>query len=399
MTPSLLFRYATGRCTPQERALIEKWAGEGSARRALLDRIADPAYVSRQLARRQLVSIDRPMADMKRRIEASRRRVGVRILSIAAAVVVIIGVSFIFLNIFSPQLSSPAAITKSDPSYELTDTVSLHEIKHGSVRARLLTSNGTSIDLHASDTVMPANHCAAIASSDNSGKETTRSLCLDVPRGGEFKVMLEDSTEVWLNSESTLVYPEIFGSSERRVCLTGEAYFSVRKDASRPFCVVTDGQIVKVYGTMFNVRAYPGDSCVYTTLEQGSISISRTDISSGEVLISPGHQARLNLSDRKLNLREVDPKVITGWRHGRFVFEEQPLSVIMRDLSRWYDFKYEFTDPVLESIVFMGSIPRYTDFATAISIIEKSGNLRFTTDGHKVIVSPMENNGKGHNMS
>lgn len=212
-------------------------------------------------------------------------------------------------------------------------------------------------------------------------------LCLDVPRGGEFKIILEDSTEVWLNSESTLSYPEVFSPTERRVRVTGEAYFAVKTDAKRPFYVETDRLTVKVYGTAFNVRAYADDPFIYTTLERGSISITRTDISSGEVLLSPGHQALLNREDLKLNMRTVDPQVITGWRHGRFVFEEQPLASIMRDLSRWYDFDYEFESPELEQIIFMGSIPRYADFATAISIIEMSGGLHFTTQDGKVIIS------------
>ena len=95
----------------------------------------------------------------------------------------------------------------------------------------------------------------------------------------------------------------------------------------------------------------------------------------------------LSREDNRLNMRTVDPQVIAGWRHGRFVFEEQPLSSIMRDLSRWYDFEYEFESPEVAQIVFMGSIPRYADFASAISIIEMSGGLRFTTRDGKVIIS------------
>ena len=151
--------------------------------------------------------------------------------------------------------------------------------------------------------------------------------------------MLEDSTVVWLNSESTLSYPEVFRASERRVHVTGEAYFAVKPDDSRPFYVETDEQVVRVYGTAFNVRTYADDPCVCTTLEHGSIAISLAETPSGEVRFSPGHQARLNRQDSKLDmLIVVDPQVITGWRNGRFVFQNQPLSVIMRDLARWYDF-------------------------------------------------------------
>ena len=273
-----------------------------------------------------------------------------------------------------------------NPATIASRPLTIEDITPGSVGAVYTTPNGEAITLNASDTSIIANKL--IANADRcTANRTADNLSLEVGRGREFKIILEDSTVVWLNSESTLSYPEVFSSDERRVHVTGEAYFAVKPDAKRPFYVETDEQVVRVYGTAFNIRAYGDDPYVYTTLESGSISITRADTSSAEVMLSPGHQALLNRDDLKLNMRTVDPQVITGWRHGRFVFEEQPLSSIMRDLSRWYDFDYEFESPELEHIVFMGSIPRYADFATAISIIEMSGGIHFTTDNGKVIIS------------
>lgn len=84
----------------------------------------------------------------------------------------------------------------------------------------------------------------------------------------------------------------------------------------------------------------------------------------------------------------VDPAAVTSWRHGRFVFDDQPLERIMRDLSRWYDFRYEFADDSLRSRVFMGGIPRYADFRTAIQVLENCGGIRFTlTPDNKILIS------------
>lgn len=336
--------------------------------------------MSRQLERRTLVRVDRPMADMQRRISAIRRRKAMRAISIAAMVAIVLGLAATYI-IYDRHKAIPdtAAIAETPVT-----PISLDAITPGTTRARLTATTGESLNLSAADT---AGMYRQVTLAQNCPVENTRQLCLDVPRGGEFKIILEDSTEVWLNSESTLSYPEVFSSTERRVRVTGEAYFAVKPDAKRPFYVETDEQTVRVYGTAFNVRAYADDPCVYTTLEHGSISITRADAGSGEVLLSPGHQALLNREDHKLNMRIVDPQVITSWRHGRFVFEEQPLASIMRDLSRWYDFEYEFASPELEQIVFMGSIPRYADFASAISIIEMSGGICFTTRDNKVIIS------------
>ena len=113
----------------------------------------------------------------------------------------------------------------------------------------------------------------------------------------------------------------------------------------------------------------------------------RRDIPGGEVMLSPGLQARLDRDKLELDLRKVNTTAVTSWRNKRFAFEEQPLSAIMRDLSRWYNFEYEFASPEAENIVFKGSIPRYADFATACSIIEMSGGLKFLLSEGKVIVA------------
>lgn len=380
---SLLYRLSIGRITPEERQILEQWAGDEPDRRALLARMADPDYVSRQLEHRTLVRTERPMADMQQRISAVRRSRVMRMLSIAAMIAVIAGISATYIiygrSDISTSVPTEIAATTDGPS-------SLGEIAPGTTRAMLIAPSGETLTLSASDTA--GVHDGRMILAKNCQVEAPRRLCLDVPRGGEFKIILEDSTEVWLNSESTLSYPEVFSPTERRVHVTGEAYFAVKRDEKRPFYVETDKLTVRVYGTEFNVRAYADDPYVYTTLERGSIAVTRADIPSGEVLLSPGHQAMLSREDNQLNMRTVDPQVIAGWRHGRFVFEEQPLSSIMRDLSRWYDFRYEFADDSLRSRVFMGGIPRYADFRTAIQVLENCGGIRFTlTPDNKILIS------------
>ncbi|WP_285822794.1 FecR family protein [Duncaniella freteri] len=381
----LLYRYMIGKCTSGELEELRRWAEGSPERQALLHRLADEDYITRQLARRELVRIERPMEDMSRRISASRRRLWSRFVSVAAVVAVVIGIGAA-CHIYNVG-DGISLSTGNAPMAEADDSVKvrrLDEILPGSVRARLTSTSGSAVTLRAQDTSQVGNR---ILLSHNCPVDRVPELCLDVPRGGEFKVVLEDSTEVWLNSESTLRYPEVFSPGERRVQVTGEAYFVVKHDVSRPFYVETPEQTIRVYGTSFNVRAYADDPIVYTTLEEGSISLTRRDFHSGEVMLSPGHQAMLDRNNPKVEMKVVDPSVITGWRNGRFVFEEQPLASIMRDLSRWYDITYEFAETELENIVFMGSIPRYADFATAISIIEKSGGLKFITHGDKVLIT------------
>lgn len=380
----LLYKHSIGSLTPGEEERLRRWAGDDPERLALLSRLADKEYVGKQIWLRSMVDPERPLADMRARISVRKYSRRIHYVSLIAAVaVVFIALAGAVWFISGPGRVAAEDVMVAEEQAPADSAVSLKNILPGSTYASLTTSEGEKLDLSASDTV--AVIIARKAPAKSIPAKEIASLKLDVPRGAEFKIVLEDSTEVWLNSESVLSYPEMFGSSERRVAVVGEAYFEVRKDASRPFIVDAPGQTVKVYGTAFNIRAYPDEKTVFTTLERGSISVSRPDGQGGEVMLSPGHQSLLNAT--ALKMKTVSPGTFTSWRHGRFVFEDQPLAAIMRDLARWYDIEYEFADASLGDIVFMGSIPRYSDFGTAIAILEKSGGIRFSTEGRKVIIS------------
>ena len=375
----LLFKRIAGTISEREQAELDAWRQEDEAHEALYERMLDPAYLERQYRRRKAVDCERPRLDMQRRIRAEMQRhsrsVRYFTVSAAAAAAVLLVIFGAKIGWRSPRPAETEPVVAAAPA-----------IRPGVTRATLTSATGERIPLGADDQADPARIETLVPKKEPG--EAPRQLSLDVPRGGEFRILLEDSTEVWLNSESRLTYPESFSGTERRVAVTGEAYFRVARDEKRPFYVETDGQLVRVYGTEFNIRSYAEDRNVYTTLVSGSIALSRLDDSrSGELLLTPGHQALFNKTDEATSVKEVDTQVVTSWRHGRFVFEEQNLEQIMRDLSRWYDFDYAFEDDALRGIVFMGSIPRYGEFATALAILEKSGGLAFRVEGSHVVVA------------
>ena len=380
----LILKKITSSLSTDEAMELETWIGNNPARRNLVDRLTDPSALDEEYAGELRIRHERPARDMALRIQHmhrqhTRRRV-LRAAAAIAATTVIGAAAWLYIT------------GGSDSSDNATPPLagailSIDDIAPGKTGAVYKTANGDAVALGASDTAIMANRLPIRHPDRCDANRPADNLCLEVARGHEFKIMLEDSTVVWLNSESTLSYPEVFSASERRVHVTGEAYFAVKPDASRPFYVETDVQVVRVYGTAFNVRTYADDPCVCTTLEHGSIAISLAETPSGEVRLSPGHQARLNRQDSKLDMLVVDPQVITGWRNGRFVFQNQPLSVIMRDLARWYDFEYEFDDPDLQDIIFMGSIPRYSDFSVAKRILERSGGIELKASGSKIIIT------------
>ncbi len=375
---SLLFKNIVGSITEEEQRQIDEWRKESDAHERLYARMLDAGYLKKECLRRSVINARRPLEDMEQRIakEKGGRTITIWRPWIAAASVVLI-VCLGFAKLWTSSGGTTGEVT--------VQTRLLSDIKPGSQQAVLTLTDGEKVQLGANrvtnEQAIKSHQTLAQAIPD------IRQLSLDVPRGGEFKIVLEDSTEVWLNSESKLIYPETFSTTERKVIVTGEAYFKVAKDKERPFLVETDGQLVKVYGTEFNIRSYSEDEEVYTTLIEGSVSISKLSEKSGELMLTPGHQACFSKSDESTSVKVVNTSVITSWKEGRFVFENQTLRQIMRDLSRWYDFDYRFEEEGLSDIEFMGSIPRYSDFTSALALLKKSGGLEFYMEGDKVIIA------------
>lgn len=380
----LIYRRLLGAITPEELAELQCWIDKHPDNALFVRSLTDPESMDRDLKAARSIDSGRPAEDMRRRIKALRSRHRLRVAAVAASVSLIVATCTYLLVTYIGNPATPIETLASSDHLETLD-----DIVAGATRATLSSSNGEAIRLSAPQSGQDTRAIASTSSASHSTahRPDTIHYCLDVPRGGEFKIVLEDSTEVWLNSQSQLRYPATFAAGERRVQLTGEAYMHVKSDPSRPFYVESRGQEVRVYGTTFNIKAYEDENLTYTTLETGSISLRPLSGHGGELILSPGHQALFDSHNDKVDMRVVKPEVITGWRNGRFVFEEQKLESIMRDLSRWYDFDYEFADTKAREIVFLGSIPRYADFTTAIAILESSGGLKFTLADNKVVIS------------
>ncbi|WP_167615201.1 FecR family protein [Maribellus sediminis] len=201
---------------------------------------------------------------------------------------------------------------------------------------------------------------------------------LRVPRGGEYQLVLEDSTVVWLNSESQLTYPRIFSKDQRKVELIGEAYFDVKRDEKRPFVVVSKSQQVTVLGTEFDISAYEHDEMIYTTLVEGKVMVE-IEMNDGQVqteYLKPDEQVIYNTDQKNMKLLQVDPYEYCSWKDGRFVFKNEPLSSLMSKIARWYDIDYRFEDEGVAQIKFTGDLKRYGNLSDFLKILEVEKSLK-----------------------
>jgi len=199
------------------------------------------------------------------------------------------------------------------------------------------------------------------------------------PRGGMYELILADGTKVWLDAASTLKYPASFVGNERKVELTGEAYFEVTHNKKMPFRVVTNEMTVEVLGTHFNVSAYADEAAIKTTLIEGSVKVSANNAT--ETLV-PGRMASYQHASFSVSDANVEEEL--AWKNGYFIFNKAGVAAIMRQISRWYDVDVSYEGAVPEN-VFVGQIKREETLVGVLKILELSG-MHFRIEGKKVIV-------------
>jgi transmembrane sensor len=206
---------------------------------------------------------------------------------------------------------------------------------------------------------------------------------ISTPRGGQYQIELPDGSQVWLNAASSLRFPTAFAGKERRVEISGEAYFEVAKNKNMPFIVSVSGAEVQVLGTHFNVMAYKEEKAVKTTLLEGSVRFVSGNNAS---LLKPGQQSQLTKEGQVNVISGVDVDEVMAWKNGMFYFENADIETVMRQLSRWYDVEIEYQGEIKPK-KFGGEIQRDLNLSEVLEGLKGTG-IHFRIEGKKLIVLP-----------
>ncbi|MFT7034119.1 MAG: transmembrane sensor [Cyclobacteriaceae bacterium] len=270
----------------------------------------------------------------------------------------------------------------------------VEQIKPGEPKATLILGDGSSYDLSQGAGVHLNSGGAAISSQGTKIKYTENTKeeaqliynTLIIPKGGEYFLELSDGTKIWINSETTLKYPVQFVGEERNVELTGEAYFDVAHNESKPFHVISGDQSIEVLGTEFNVSSYKDDEHIVTTLVEGKVKVYRTIASKENQILLPNQQSSMNRASGEITSKVVDPQNFIAWKSGVFYFQDQTFDSMVKVLSRWYDIDVFYENESVRDIKFTGRFKRYDDFEKVIKLIEKTDEVKFKINGKTVII-------------
>jgi ferric-dicitrate binding protein FerR (iron transport regulator) len=269
----------------------------------------------------------------------------------------------------------------------------VHDVGPGKEGAILTLANGKTIVLDSLGNGLVASQNGTQVVLNNGSLQYNAEAADDIsfntmttPRGRKFQLVLPDGSKVWLNAASSLRYPTAFSGKERRVEITGEAYFEVSKNAAMPFIVkINDHTDIQVLGTQFNVQAYADEASIHTTLLEGAVRIRSHEQTR---VLSPGQQAQISNSQGDLLVvNQANLEQVTAWKEGYFNFSGASLAVVMRELSRWYDIEVVYEGKIPDQ-QFEGELPRTLKLSQVIKILTKV-DIKFRIEqGHKLVVLP-----------
>ena len=371
----LIYRVLAGEVDELERKEFETWLRENDEHRVFFEKIERAWYTGKYAARWKNVEMSAAWKAVEHGREQRQRRRFRRIgWGVAASVAVLVGITWIVGQREEGSLVSVVAQSSV--------------VKPGEAKARLVLSSGVEVELgcvngdiinEKGGPILNGKEYIDYSKQENTLQGDVVYNELIVPPGGEYRLVLADRTVVYMNSESRLKYPVMFGGKNRMVELEGEAYFEVRRDSSRPFIVHAGDQRVTVLGTSFGMTCYANEVNDYTTLVSGKVKVELQQGKQAFVL-KPGTQVEYNKESGMVRERRVDVAEFVAWKEGKYVFKQKRLEDILSTLSRWYDFEVFYQNSEMKEVLFSGELRRFDDFNYLLQLIERTSDVKFIID-------------------
>jgi transmembrane sensor len=440
---ALLKRWIAGECTEAEEETILQWLGQETPDQEAvrlveqwLGREVDTSYLDPEI--RASLEAKLPLILSESEIhEIPVRRMNRGWVKYAAAIIIIFGIGSYWY--ISNQKEKPS-VTQNDPAPVQND------VAPGGNKAMLTLADGSKIILDSAANGELAREGNAMIVKKGSGQiiysikkenlfpspregsgvgsKAYATNTLTTPRGGQYQLTLPDGSRVWLNAESSITYPTAFTGKERKVTITGEAYFEVASDKKKPFIVSVsphdsrltsaDSRLtthdeesaekpltIEVLGTHFNVNSYKEEPTINTTLIEGIVKLTALPTADSRLpnnnsnnknavhtslTLKPGQQGQWNPGKENLSLAvHPDVEQVMAWKNGLFNFENMPLQKAMTELARWYNVEviYEGTIP---KVTFGGKIGRDLNLSQVLNGLSMMG-VRYRIEGKKLIVT------------
>jgi transmembrane sensor len=388
----LLFKYLQGKLTVEEAIVLEQWKQENEDNRLFFEELSKGSISQRldtaeplpkNLEERIFNKITTQIPEFQGAVVRMHHHWWKYAASAAAVLVLLVSGTLMLTRHRSDQ-----HVSKVEKVMTNDNDIAAPQGNYASITL----ADGQKLDLNNSadgtlasqgkiEVIKTADGLIVYKAATGKSSNTVQWNTLTNPRGSNvIGMVLEDGTKVWLNAGSSLTYPVAFIGNERKVSITGEAYFEVTKDKQKPFRLVRDKTEVEVLGTHFNVNAYGDGPFIKVTLLEGSVKVNN-GTNSG--MLKPGQQARV--SDNNINVRsDVNVDQVMAWKNGYFSFDKASATEVMQEIARWYNIEVVYDGEVPDE-QFGGELRRSSKLSSVLKILEKSG-VNFRIEGNKVRV-------------
>ena len=371
--------------TDIEKQKLESWIDNSPENSMLYKKIHNSGNYNARSAEYQKIDVRSAWDQLSPKLARRRETIGLKKILLYAASILI-----------------PLLLIGSVYMYLFKNPVERKVIAHstvispGSTKAVLILDDGKSVVLDSTEVLSiiekDGTHIekngAKLNYTSLSNNEDSRPIynTINIPRGGEYHLVLADGTKVYLNSMSSFKYPVKFTGKSREVELSGEAYFEVTKDPNNPFIVKTSETIIQVLGTSFNLNAYENTEKIITTLVEGKVMINSRKNDETRMLM-PNDQATFYVKNGVTEINKVDVNLYTAWKDGNMIFYNNRLEDIMTTLSRWYAADVFYADASVKELRFSGNLNRYGDINQILDIMVTTGKIKIEINQNIILFS------------
>lgn len=394
----LIYKYLREELPPEEELRLQNWIAESGEHKIFYERATNKKLLLENARSKadnlKNIDLDKEWQRLK---EMERKQSATKIIAFkwrryaiaASLLVVTVTGAYMWLK---TDKQPPEIVSENKPN--------IIDVLPNTTNAVLTTDDGTTIVLDSTQTGTLIDlgnvqvtrmedgrivYNAAVKQGAAEGMYNT----ITAPMGSDVVfVTLSDGSKVWMNAASSIRYPIVFTGNKREVSISGEAYFEIAHNASKPFYVSKGAMQVQVVGTHFNVNSYEDDGAIKITLLEGSVKVTNKDKS---VFIKPGEQAiakTITNEQTPLSInRSPNMEEVMAWKNGRFVFKNTKLEIIMAQIERWYNVEVIYEGDIKQQgITLTGKISRYSKASELLDLLGETEWLQFTIEGKKIIV-------------
>lgn len=361
--------------TEKEHNELDDWVAASDENMLLFEKLTDPKNLQEAVKWAERRNTEDSLQEGGQKVVVNHLRRRIRLWQYVAAACVLITIGVLAYIYSTSNNDKPNNVIANNST----------DLLPGSNKATLTLGNGKIITIDGNaDTTIGENivvqrEKGEIIYDGKLAEKEPEYHTLTIPRKGHYKLTLSDGTKAWLNSESSIRYPTEFPGKERKVIVTGEAFFEVAKNKEKPFIVEAGNVKIEALGTQFNVNAYSNEPFLSATLVEGSILVTS---GSHENILKPGQQAQITAE--QFNVVNVEAMDVIAWKNNLFKFSNAPIDVIMRQVERWYDAQVVYENK--PSDLFNADLSRNLPVSKLLHYLELTKSVHFKIEENKIIV-------------